>query len=105
VQRAINRAPFTINGRPIAETFLSLERGSVLVTTPQPEGDKMSALAFVAARCILDQTDAPPSIEQAMSSSTALSGRQSDTYAEIKVGWSFNGSRPSSFEASFDPVS
>lgn len=73
---------------PDPANVLSIDNGSLLVSTPEPVGERTAQFAFFAAGCVLGSLDAPGSVEQRMGSTTAMSGPG-------------NGE---SFEASFDRV-
>lgn len=78
------------------------DRGSLIIDTPGGGGNTLAGVAFSAAECVLDALDAPGSVASRMGSSTALSGPGEATWDGYTASWSFNGSSPARFQASFD---
>lgn len=62
---------------------------SLIISTPDPGGEIASSLAFIAATCILEETDAPATVSANMSSTTAVSGSQTTDWDNIEVVWSY----------------
>jgi hypothetical protein len=52
--------------------------------------------------CVAEETDAPASLEQKVGSTSGIDGRQSDTYGEIEVSWSYSAGDNETFEAAFE---
>jgi hypothetical protein len=106
-QDTISEAVGGLKGGEVHTTgeFISLSDGSLLIETPSPQGDRMSLIALIAAECVLSETNAPGSVRQAIESTTGMDGRQSETYGDYKVSWSYSGADPAHFEAAFDETS
>lgn len=89
---------------PDVDDLISLEDDgtSIIVSTPEPGGELMSASAIVATKCVLEETDAPATIFASMGTTTAMSGRQSESYDDIDVDWSYAaGYDAAGFNATF----
>lgn len=52
--------------------------------------------------CVSDETGAPASLQQKVESTSGADGRQSDTFDDIEVSWSYTASGDGSFDAVFE---
>lgn len=58
--------------------------------------------ALNAFDCMAEETDAPASLDQKVSSTSGMDGRQSDTYGDVEVSWTYSATDSGSFEAAFE---
>ncbi|KAA1426455.1 hypothetical protein [Nocardioides antri] len=92
---------------PALDEVIRLEDdgNSIIVTTPEPGGEIASNLAFIAAACVLRETDAPATVTANMQTTTAMSGSQTATWEDIEVVWSYAaGVGNAGFNATFAVV-
>lgn len=70
--------------------YFSLD-GDVL-TVQQPEsGDAQTLFAFDGAECVIEETGGPSSIKSKIETTKGIDGRQSDTYGDLEVSWTYDG--------------
>ncbi len=88
---------------PPAREVLQIEDGgeSVLVTTPEPGGEILSAIAYQATSCVLEESGAPATIAEQMQGASALSGQEEAEYDGISVTWSYAAGAGNGFSATF----
>ena len=75
-----------------AEEYLRLgaDGKSLTVQTAEPVGEISSVYALAGTACVLDETGAPSSVGTKIDSTTALMGRQSDSWDGLEVSWSYH---------------
>src|SRR5690349_20290998 len=94
------KAEVTSGGYVNTDGYFSLD-GDVL-TVQQPEsGDAQTGFAFDGAQCVIDETGGPSSIGSKIRSTRGIDGRQSDTYGNLEVSWTYDAD--SGLQVIFEP--
>ncbi|TWG91998.1 hypothetical protein L615_007500000080 [Nocardioides sp. J9] len=77
------------------------EGESLIVSTPEPGGEIASSLAYIAAGCVLEKTNAPATVSAQMTSTTAMASSVDAEWDDIQATWTYAAGIEGSFSATF----
>jgi len=80
-------------GNPYAEDDEQVRAGSVMQVEKDAlivDGAGDQYVSGPTADCVLDELEAPTSVRSQIESTTAMMGRQSDTWGDFEATWSFH---------------
>ena len=72
-----------------SDGYFSLDGDVLTVRQPEP-GDSQTLFAFDGAKCVINETGGPSSIGSKIQTTKGIDGRQSDTYGNLEVSWTYD---------------